>query len=782
MNVKNRTNSSPNIHSRFSNATTIMNPSHRIALQVTQQAIAQLIHWTGDEIPKPCRLETIGDDGVIARASALSGWDIRQSITPLKLIFDEIKLTQGQQNRHYHPIGAISSSSPNIPYPLITDRSQTPSEQQADALKDLKSQLQTEVLPILENNWENLPLLTLILEKYASCLSYQDGNVAVIDQVKITSAIASALAIQTTGEQLSLVAGDLSGIQNFIYTIFSEGALKSLRARSFYLELVTEEIVHQILSRLQIPRHNVIYAGGGNLYILAPAEGTELAIEELRVALNTWLYEQFQGKIFLALASNFFPAKAIATSEFSKYWDQAIRRLNQQKSAKFSAHLSDVLTPKKSYEACRVCHRDDTAVLKPLKPESTLQACATCRSMFELGGSLLRVEAIVRSSDKTLSINPLRFKFSDSEEVYYHFFQDWKQVLQKPDTVLLVNDWDLEHYQFKHFRNAMPLLLGNYGKRTELEGETGFMSMQELADKSEGIQRVGYLRMDVDRLGQIFARGLGDNYSLSKLAGLSRQMSYFFKVYLNSLASDRQNNFLRHTSTLGLRSLSETDRQNLLFIYAGGDDLFVAGAWNELVEFAFDTYQAFRAYTGNHPDITLSGGISIVGDRFPLYQAASTSGDAESAAKGNDRDSLGLFGEVFKWGSWMGIDRPEPKTADYLKDEAMPPLYGVFPLVQAMLNFQKNSNYSRSFVRNLLVVADLRDAKVREAEKKYPTQVKDVSHFLHLPKLAYSLAQLPKQIRGHTNFEPIRQSLMSPHNVPYFRAIATWLEFLNRKS
>ena len=36
---------------------------------------------------------------------------------------------------------------------------------------------------------------------------------------------------------------DLSGIQDFIYTITSDGALKALRARSFYLELLTEHLV-----------------------------------------------------------------------------------------------------------------------------------------------------------------------------------------------------------------------------------------------------------------------------------------------------------------------------------------------------------------------------------------------------------------------------------------------------------------------------------------------------------------------------------------------------------
>ncbi len=46
---------------------------------------------------------------------------------------------------------------------------------------------------------------------------------------------------------LLLVSGDFSGIQDTVYTISSKGALKSLRARSFMLELLTEHIVYEIL-------------------------------------------------------------------------------------------------------------------------------------------------------------------------------------------------------------------------------------------------------------------------------------------------------------------------------------------------------------------------------------------------------------------------------------------------------------------------------------------------------------------------------------------------------
>src|SRR5699024_7523372 len=41
-------------------------------------------------------------------------------------------------------------------------------------------------------------------------------------------------------EAFLLVSFDLSGIQNFIYTITSSGAHKQLRSRSFYLDMIGE--------------------------------------------------------------------------------------------------------------------------------------------------------------------------------------------------------------------------------------------------------------------------------------------------------------------------------------------------------------------------------------------------------------------------------------------------------------------------------------------------------------------------------------------------------------
>ena len=268
-------------------------------------------------------------------------------------------------------------------------------------------------------------------------------------------------------------------------------------------------------------------------------------------------------------------------------------------------------------------------------------------------------------------------------------------------------------------------------------------------------------------------------------------MTYFFKVYLNSLAGARQTNFIDHCNSLGFKRLPHKPpqdfkkdcdknlRRDLLFIYAGGDDLFVSGAWDETVEFAFDVYQAFRAYTGQHPDITLSAGICIAGAKFPLYQAADEAGEVEKIAKGNGRDSFATFNAALKWDEWLGnwtLDVLKAGDRDYLNSVTKPELFGVFPFVEKLFG-EIGQGYTRSFVRNLLNTAQMQEEKIKEAKENHPDQVQDIRYYLHLPKVAYTLARLPNNILDDSDF---RQSLKSPYNAPYFRAIATWIELLNR--
>lgn len=772
--------------------------SSQIALHTIQQALTVLGQWTQTPLNEPITLDNY------AAVETAERWlgKVSANTAPeaLQLIFDQIDLKiepNKDQANHYWPAVAIADTEPKIHYPVhsAADAKLEAFRTDANLKKDLES-LQN------SDDWENLALLSLVLEKYGSYISYGDPDISLYDRAKMTAAVASALAQDPNAEKLCLVAGDLSGIQDFIYTISSAGALKSLRARSFVLELVAEEIVQQLLEKLKLPRTSVIYSGGGNLYILAPAtENTQTVVANVRSQLNHWLLDNYQGKVFLALTGHNFSASYVGSNQFADEWEQAIKELTRQKNRKFEngGQLDRLLSAHEAHEPCKVCHRDDVENLKPLSDDNGPDACPTCCKMFTLGQVLFKVKAFVRSQQPEIGNklgDPIEITLG-GQTIYYHLFEGAKNIPKEPHTVYLINNWEVDLYRFSHFNKPTLLLLGNYGKeveRQESEKEKGgFITAEEMAAAANGIKRVGHLRMDVDRLGRIFAKGLGENYNLPRLSGLSRQMSYFFKPYLCGLAANRSNNVLANNH----KRLTDNARDHLLFIYAGGDDLFVSGPWNEIVEFGFDVYQSFRSYTGYHPEITLSAGVSLCGPKYPLYQSANDSGDAESKAKNNGRDSLTLFGQTFKWQEWLGCEKTSPTnipiiskdTRDYLKayEGQQLELYGILPFVQIL---NRAINLPRSFVQNLLNTAQLQEQTIkdkkqidkRDKQKTSDDDLKDLRYFLHLPKVAYTLARLPNSTRAAPDMNRVTSSLKSPYNAPYFRAIATWLDLLNRSA
>jgi CRISPR-associated protein Csm1 len=756
------------------------NASDYAALQVIHEAIAILATWAGTSFSSPRSQPIEAVQSFVELAKKILNWS-DQAPAALQIVFDRIHLEHGSTLPcQYRPAWGLErqgdEQTPRIPYPQTLEQAKAGFERlQADIRQ-----------AIAYLNPDNLAQLTLFLEKFGSHLSIGDSDIALIDQARSTAAIAAALA-QSPDQQLALVGGDLMGVQKFIYTISSEGALKSLRARSFYLELATEEVVQQLLTRLNLPRTNVIYAGASKFYLLVAAtDGLEGILQQTQKEFNDWLLETFQRKVFLAIAHETFLAEDLKSTQpteeppLTQFWKDLNDKLTAQAYRKFEHQLDNLLNPQRSYSTpCKVCHRDDVPEdqLKPLSNfpgEQSILACKTCCTMFNLGDRLPEVKALVRSSRRYCEDD------IQIQSVFYHPIEHFSWKPNPGEVVFQINHWGLKDYSSDQF---VPMLLGNYFQKSSETG--GFLSASEMAEASQGIQRVGYLRMDVDRLSQIFSKGLGQAYTLPRLACLSRQMTYFFKVYLNSLAACRAVNFTDYQNPDGTPKFATLDplnpRKNLLFIYAGGDDLFVSGAWNEVVEFAFDVYQSFRAYTGWHPDITLSAGISITGAKFPLYQAADEAGDVEKAAKGNGRDSLGLLNTALKWDEWLGnwnLASLNLNDRKYLNSVVEPALFGVFPFIEHLYG-EVGQGYTRSFVRNLLNTAQMQEEKIKEAKEKQPDQVRDIRYYLHLPKVAYTLARLPARMLENADF---RQSLMSPYNAPYFRAIATWIELLNRNS
>jgi CRISPR-associated protein Csm1 len=142
--------------------------------------------------------------------------------------------------------------------------------------------------------------------------------------------------------------------------------------------------------------------------------------------------------------------------------------------------------------------------------------------------------------------------------------------------------------------------------------------------------------MDVDNLGLVFIQGLnfvkreknqkGEEgwggvtnerkkmASISRIATLSRQLNCFFSGYINVLLKKEEFNLCQ-------------------IIYTGGDDLFIIGAWNQLIELAKEIQREFSEFCSHNPDFSISGGLTLIHGKYPIYKGAKLAGEAEEKAK-----------------------------------------------------------------------------------------------------------------------------------------------------
>ena len=149
---------------------------------------------------------------------------------------------------------------------------------------------------------------------------------------------------------------------------------------------------------------------------------------------------------------------------------------------------------------------------------------------------------------------------------------------------------------------ATKLWVGDYATEDTFEG---------FAQKAEGIERIGVLRADVDNLGTTFVYGFqrpdgSHKYvTLSRTATLSRQLSLFFKCYINSLLREGEAGIF-----------AGKGKRNAAIVYSGGDDVFLVGAWNEVIAAFQELKNALARFAQG--TLTISGGIGVYPEKYPL--------------------------------------------------------------------------------------------------------------------------------------------------------------------
>lgn len=173
---------------------------------------------------------------------------------------------------------------------------------------------------------------------------------------------------------------------------------------------------------------------------------------------------------------------------------------------------------------------------------------------------------------------------------------------------------------------VLPSVLKQIEIGRALRAKDGFKTLEEYAEESY----IGVLRMDVDGLGARFVKGFA---SFEEYSAFSNKLSSFFD--------------------LKLRDIQKKYQDSLNIVYAGGDDLFAVGRWDKIVDFAEEVHDSFNNHMAGE-QTTISGGMAIVGDKFPIAKSAEISGQAEEAAKmyrNGQKNAFSFLGECVSWES-----------------------------------------------------------------------------------------------------------------------------------
>lgn len=526
--------------------------------------------------------------------------------------------------------------------------------------------------------------------------------VCIYDYLKDTKKVLGS-EIQDEEESILIIRADLSGIQSFVYDIASKQASKNLKGRSFYVQLLSDSVLMKMLEAFHLYQGNVMYASGGNFFVLAPnTEKVKATFIDFQHQITNAIFDKHGTRISVVMGYQGITQKEI----FEGTINLAIKNLfekeiDRNKKRKFSSLIqenysaffkpsdvggevaTDVITgeeisknEKNVFKINENSSLPQKATQKDIEEGIDLIKEVTAKQIF-LGHNLKDVKYLIATPeilelDSKLVVNPaeLGINFYTVKGEREHIEKFEKALASVSNyKAFAINETKNGGLHLDAKSPAIALMFYGGNKAPVVKdyfvnsrGEERYANspkyFDELSGEGEGgFKRLAVLKMDVDGLGSIFKDINPQQLTFTYYAALSRHLDWFFKGYLNTLWENT------------------TDfRENTQIIYSGGDDLFIIGRWDAIIAFAETIQREFAHYTcaeklGLQDRVTISGGISIVTDKFPIMKAAAFADEAEKAAKRHEliwteaekrqgtriqfpefsKNSINLFGKSLHW-------------------------------------------------------------------------------------------------------------------------------------
>ncbi|WGS65211.1 type III-A CRISPR-associated protein Cas10/Csm1 [Marinitoga aeolica] len=460
---------------------------------------------------------------------------------------------------------------------------------------------------------QSLKKILFLMEKHLSFVPATTGEeteISLYEHSRVKSQIYTSYILAENKEKpFLLLHGDMSGTQKFIYTINTKGALKSLRARSVYLQLLQEVFVDKLLEELDLSRIHIHFIGGGNFYLILPnTEKNKKIIEKVISEFNNWIISNHPELQIITNLEEFSISEL--KDNIANVFSRSSKKINEKKYHPYTSEtLSELFKVKyekvSSDKICDVCN----VYTENLIEKNDLKVCHFCDSMIEFGKDLIEGNAVIEDPYGYLEI------FNKRYVVVKEINKDQKGYI-----------YNLGKY-LKRQNKLTPILLSLYTPKSHT-------TLEELSEKSIGRKLIGVFRSDVDNLGSIFSTYI-EQPSLQKVSTLSKMLNRFFSSYIPTICAGKIPK--KYEKRIFYVNENNSPERNVMIIYAGGDDLFYIGAWNEVFESSLEIKNIFDDFVKN-PDITLSGGLVLENNKTALKWLAEFSGSAEDMAKSNKKD------------------------------------------------------------------------------------------------------------------------------------------------
>jgi len=534
-----------------------------------------------------------------------------------------------------------------------------------------------------------------ILAKYTWCLPSNTQEVlpdiSLFDHLRTTSAIASCLYLYHSSNtslnekavrskdiahmaRFVLVAGDISGIQNYIFDITTTGVggvARRLRARSLYVQLCSEVASHLVLRKLGLPISiHTLMNSGGHFYLLLPnVEEVIESIQESQEEIDNWFLKELNGELALNLAVVPFADDGFKTEkEFGAGFGTVMKSVNEQLDKKKKNRFVSVLQGNNTWqgsnfkiplvyqgeESCQSCHKF---------PQVQDELCSHCYLDRDIGKVLPEAKSFAYYEDRDSG---------DIQILNYSVSINPRNRAAVPYLITKINDTDLSDVTpspatYKYIAKTVP---DRDNCAICQKDASNIATFECIAGRAQGDNLLGFLKMDVDNLGETVIFGLKPNDSISRVSTFSRMLDLFFAGWVENLA--KRNN-------------------GIYTIFSGGDDLFLVGPWDLILETAEHIRNEFRRYT-NNPKLTISAGVVISRHNYPIATAV----DEVEAALNTSKEREGgncitVMGHTLKWDDWEKVAEEWGYLKETVGNEKVPSsfFYGLLKFAEMWIQYKK---------------------------------------------------------------------------------------------